>query len=124
MAHILPVVALFQVFDGVAAVTGGILRARGRQVTGALLNLSAYYIIGIPLGLALTFPSWPFANVALGLLGLWLGLTVSLIYCAVLGAWICLRTDWIKEVVKVKERLDREKKIDEALRARQVERDV
>ena len=32
VAQILPLVALFQVFDGLAATTGGILRARGRQV--------------------------------------------------------------------------------------------
>ncbi|KAG6864900.1 hypothetical protein C0991_006470 [Blastosporella zonata] len=35
----MPLVALFQVFDGNSAVTAGILRARGKQVTGALLNL-------------------------------------------------------------------------------------
>lgn len=46
VASILPVVALFQVFDGMSAVTGGILRAMGKQFTGALLNLSAYYIVG------------------------------------------------------------------------------
>ena len=39
VASILPLVALFQVFDGNAAVTAGILRARGKQFTGALLNL-------------------------------------------------------------------------------------
>jgi MATE family multidrug resistance protein len=32
VASILPIVALFQVFDGLSAVTGGILRARGKQV--------------------------------------------------------------------------------------------
>lgn len=31
-ASILPLVALFQVFDGNCAVTAGILRARGKQV--------------------------------------------------------------------------------------------
>lgn len=32
VASILPLVALFQVFDGLSAVSGGILRARGKQV--------------------------------------------------------------------------------------------
>lgn len=32
MASILPLVALFQIFDGMGAVTNGVLRARGRQV--------------------------------------------------------------------------------------------
>lgn len=41
--------ALFQVFDGMSAVTGGILRARGMQFVGAILNLSAYYVFGASL---------------------------------------------------------------------------
>ena len=49
VASILPLVALFQVFDGLSAVTAGILRAVGKQFTGALLNLSAYYVIGASL---------------------------------------------------------------------------
>ncbi|KAK0202739.1 MATE efflux family protein [Desarmillaria ectypa] len=103
-AAILPIVAIFQVFDGGAAVSGGVLRARGKQVTGALLNLSAYYIIGIPLGILLTFKG------GLGLHGLWYGLTVSLIYCAVFGTIICIRTDWDHEVAKVLARLKEEDK--------------
>lgn len=39
VGFILPIVALFQVFDGLGAVTAGILRAEGKQFTGALLNL-------------------------------------------------------------------------------------
>ena len=39
VSAILPLVALFQVFDGTSAVTGGIFRAKGQQFTGALLNL-------------------------------------------------------------------------------------
>ena len=31
VASILPILALFQVFDGTAAVTAGILRAQGKQ---------------------------------------------------------------------------------------------
>ncbi|PFH50484.1 hypothetical protein AMATHDRAFT_60888 [Amanita thiersii Skay4041] len=99
VGSILPLVALFQVVDGNAAVTAGILRARGKQFTGALLNLSSYYIIGIPFGVWLAF------SCELGLHGLWLGLTVSLVYCSVLGTWLCLRTDWNREVRKVLERL-------------------
>ncbi|KAF7348491.1 RNA helicase [Mycena venus] len=104
VAAILPLVALFQVFDGTGAVTGGILRARGKQMTGALLNLSAYYIIGIPFGAYLAF------NWDLGLHGLWIGLTVSLVYCAVFGTLLCVRTDWDREVRKVVARINAENK--------------
>lgn len=39
VASILPLAALFQVFDGTSGVVSGILRAREMQVAGALLNL-------------------------------------------------------------------------------------
>jgi len=100
VASILPIVALFQVFDGNAAVTAGILRARGKQVTGALLNLSSYYIIGIPFGMWLTF------KCGMGIYGLWIGLTVSLVYCSLFGTLLCVRADWNREVWKVRMRLE------------------
>ena len=103
VASILPLVALFQVVDGVAGVTAGILRARGKQATGAVLNLSAYYILGIPFGLYLAFSR------EMGLIGLWVGLTMALVYCSAAGLWICLRTDWEKEVRKVVMRMDKER---------------
>jgi len=108
VASILPLVALFQVFDGLGATTGGILRARGKQFTGAMLNLSGYYLIGIPFGLWLTFKH------DMGLAGLWIGLTVSLVYVATIGAYLCLVTDWDREVVKVRERLAADRKADPA----------
>ncbi|KAF7323681.1 RNA helicase [Mycena kentingensis (nom. inval.)] len=104
VASILPLVALFQVFEGGAAVAGGILRAKGKQMTGALLNLSAYYILGIPLGALLAFH----APMRMGLHGLWTGLTVALVYSAVAGTVLCLRTDWEREVGKVVKRVEDE----------------
>ena len=35
----LPLVAISQLMDGFAAIIAGILRAQGRQATGALLNV-------------------------------------------------------------------------------------
>ncbi|KAF8870967.1 MATE efflux family protein [Gymnopilus junonius] len=104
VASIIPLVALFQVFDGISGVTGGILRAQGKQFLGALLNLSAYYIFGIPLGIYLAFSHH------YGLHGLWVGLTFSLVYCAVIGTWVCLRSNWDRQVYKVMQRLKEEDK--------------
>jgi MATE family multidrug resistance protein len=41
VASILPLVALFQVFDGASAITAGILRARGKQAN-SVHRFSAY----------------------------------------------------------------------------------
>lgn len=60
---------------------------------------SAYYVIGIPFGLWLTFKQ------DMKLPGLWCGLTAALLYTSTLSIWICLRTDWNREVQKVAERL-------------------
>ena len=61
-------------------------------------------MIGIPFGIWLAF-SHDYA-----LVGLWIGLTVSLVYAAGFGVWICLRTDWDYQVQKVRERLAADKK--------------
>ena len=108
-----------EVFDGLGAITAGILRSVGKQFTGALLNLSAYYVIGksiarlphaarslnvlcvlgIPFGIRLAF--WR----GMHLHGLWIGLTVSLVFSAAIGIWISLSTNWDHEVEKVRRRL-------------------
>ncbi|KAL6308843.1 mate-domain-containing protein [Sparassis latifolia] len=104
VASLLPLLALFQVVDGLGGVTSGILRARGMQSTGAVLNFSAYYILGIPFGMWLTFRK------GMGLAGLWIGLTVAMVYCAIVGVWLCVRTNWEKEVEKVQLRVAADQK--------------
>ncbi|KAF8135002.1 mate-domain-containing protein [Boletus edulis] len=100
VASIFPLVALFQVFDGTAGIVSGIFRARGKQSVGALLNLSAYYVLGIPLGLYLTFVH------GRGLAGLWEGLTAALVYCSVVGLWVGVyRVDWEAEVASAQARV-------------------
>lgn len=78
VARILPLVALFQIFDGLGGVTGAILRAKGKQDLGAMLNLFGYYVIGLPFGFILAF------KLGLGLEGMWIGLTLALV---VVGLW-------------------------------------
>jgi len=104
VSQTLPLVALFALFDGQGATIGGILRASGRQFTGALLNFSAHYIVGIPVGFILAF------KFDMGLSGLWIGLVVALVYCTIVGIWLNFRTDWNFEVQKVCERIEKERR--------------
>jgi len=60
--------------------------------------LTAYYVIGIPLGLWLTFSH------GMELYGLWTGLTVALVFAALAGIVLVLRSDWQHEVDKVQAR--------------------
>ncbi|KAJ3887100.1 multidrug/Oligosaccharidyl-lipid/Polysaccharide flippase [Lentinula edodes] len=105
VASITPILAVCQIFDGTAGITSGILRARSKQVMGAVLNISAYYVFGIPFGIYLAFSS----STHMGLSGLWVGLTVALVYCAGFGVAMSVWTpDWEKEVEKVEKRVERE----------------
>jgi multidrug resistance protein, MATE family len=64
-------------------------------------DCSAYYFLGLPIGLLLAFHN----SIHMGLGGLWLGLAISLVYCAVINVWICLRVDWDREAVVVAKRV-------------------
>lgn len=140
---VLPITAFSLVFDGVNAIGAGVLRARGKQVAGVLLNLrwvtffrrskwrvadgyfdiathfkssycsiaalccpvafllcSAFYVLGIPLGLLLTF------HFGFQLGGLWIGLTAGLIYSSIGAVWIgIVRADWEAEVERARARV-------------------
>ena len=47
------------------------------------------------------------------LVGLWIGLTVSLVYCASVGVYMNLKTDWDHEVEKVRTRVLRQENFEE-----------
>jgi multidrug resistance protein, MATE family len=115
VSSVLPTIALFQIFEGKASVTAAILRAKGQQFIGAVLTVTGYYCIGLPIGVYLAFKK------EMGLQGLWIGLTVSLVYCAVSGLWIALRTDWEEEVRKVLRRLKEEQRLRDVLKVQNEE---
>lgn len=69
---ILPIAAAFQVFDGLQAVGGGVLRGMGRTRPGAVFNFVAFWILGLPVGAFFALErGW-------GLPGLWWGLCLGL----------------------------------------------
>lgn len=76
--RIFVLVAAFEIFDGVQAVTTGALRGMGETRFPMWMNLGAYWAFGLPLGGVLCFVlGWQ-------LVGLWTGLTVALISLALL----------------------------------------
>ncbi|KAF9146877.1 hypothetical protein BGX30_005087 [Mortierella sp. GBA39] len=98
VAMILPLVALFQISDGIAGVAGGVLRGVGLQHLGAYLNLIAYYIVAFPIGYVLTF------KLDYGLKGLWYALCLALWMVSAGEFWVIVKTNWPKEVEKCKAR--------------------
>lgn len=71
------VAAVFQLFDGLQAVTTGALRGLGNTRTAMLWNLAGHWFIGLPLGYTLCF------TLGLGVVGLWWGLSAGLMVCGV-----------------------------------------
>src|SRR5208337_35773 len=70
--------AAFQLFDGIQTVATGSLRGTGDTRTPMLCHFSAYWLMGLPLGAYLCF------HLHWGALGLWIGLSLSLILIGVL----------------------------------------
>ena len=70
--------AAFQLFDGIQTVATGCLRGTGDTRTPMMCHFSAYWLLGLPLGTWLCFRRhW-------GALGLWVGLSLSLIVIGIL----------------------------------------
>ncbi|KAL6297947.1 MOP flippase [Sparassis latifolia] len=107
VSKVMPLVASFQIADGLAGSCGGVLRGQGRQHLGALFNLVAYYVLALPLGITLAFHR----RTRLGLQGLWIGQVVAL-FIVGLGEYavVWLGTDWEDEVRRGIERNQAEAK--------------
>ncbi|KAJ2026578.1 ethionine resistance protein [Coemansia sp. RSA 2671] len=93
VALIMPVCALFQFSDAISGMSGGILRSLGWQAVGAWINLPSYYVIGLPLGLYLTYGA---PN--MGVTGLWVGIAVAATLTSFGQSMICLIANYTKEV--------------------------
>jgi MATE family multidrug resistance protein len=77
-AALLPIAAVFQVFDGIQVVAAGVMRGAADTTFPAAIALVGFWLVGLPAGWALAFPG------GLGPRGLWWGLTIGLIAVALL----------------------------------------
>jgi multidrug resistance protein, MATE family len=77
-ALLLPVAAVFQVFDGVQTVSAGVLRGVADTTIPAVIALVGFWLIGLPAGWLLAF------QLGQGPRGLWWGLTAGLTAVALL----------------------------------------
>ncbi|EGV65993.1 hypothetical protein PSN45_003190 [Yamadazyma tenuis] len=83
-----PLVSVIQIFDGLACVSSGILRAEGSQRIGGYINFLAYYAVAIPSSLALN------KLFDLKLFGLWLGIGGGMILIAISEILVIVNSDW------------------------------
>ncbi|CCC11817.1 hypothetical protein SMACR_04799 [Sordaria macrospora] len=88
VAQTLPVCAIMQLFDGMAAVSHGLLRGIGRQEIGGYVNLIAYYVVALPISFGLGF------GLGWNLVGLWMGVTFGLLLVSLVEYWFIWYSDW------------------------------
>jgi len=99
VSNVLPVCAVLQIFDSMAAISHGLLRGIGRQGFGGFTNLFSYYLIALPVSFATGF------GLGWQLQGLWVGVTVGLITVASIELMYLYHADWDKAVVEAEARL-------------------
>lgn len=78
---LLPIAGLFQIMDGLQAVTAGVLRGAGDTHAAMRANLLGFWLVGMPVTVVLGFP------LGFGAAGLWWGLVAGLT-CV---SWLLLR---------------------------------
>ncbi|KFY34745.1 hypothetical protein V494_06499 [Pseudogymnoascus sp. VKM F-4513 (FW-928)] len=98
VAHTLPLVAVMQIFDGLAAYCNGALRGIGRQAIGGWVNLGCYYTVAMPLSL------WTAFHLHWDLNGLSTGVTVALIMVTGIEGVALTNLNWQKSVDDAEQR--------------------
>ena len=78
---LIPIAALFQIFDGLQAVAAGALRGLGDTRVPAMIAVVCYWGLCIPLAYYLTF------RAGIGVQGPWWGLAAGLAVAGVLLSW-------------------------------------
>ncbi|CAL4921626.1 unnamed protein product [Urochloa decumbens] len=93
----LPIAGLCELGNCPQTAGCGVLRGSARPGSGARINLASFYLVGMPVGVALAF------GARLGFAGLWLGLLAAQAACAVWMARAVAATDWDVEVARARE---------------------
>ena len=93
---LLAIAAAFQIFDGAQAVTTGILRGVGDTRTPMITNVVGHWVLGLPVGYALCFVfGW-------GVAGLWLGLSIGLVFVSAILMMVWWRKSLVMQNAKFK----------------------
>ncbi|KAL0464823.1 UNVERIFIED_CONTAM: protein DETOXIFICATION 34 [Sesamum latifolium] len=93
--------AITMVLNSVQPVISGVAVGGGWQGLVAYINLTCYYIIGLPVGFLLGYKT------RLGVQGIWMGMIFGTFLQTVILLIIVWKTNWNKEVAEASERMRR-----------------
>ncbi|XP_028120227.1 protein DETOXIFICATION 16-like [Camellia sinensis] len=99
MASVIPVLVISNFMDGIQAALSGTARGCGWQKIGAFVNLGAYYLVGLPSAIILTFV------LHFGGKGLWMGIISGSGLQALLLLVITIHIDWQHQASKARDRV-------------------
>ncbi|RZC67818.1 hypothetical protein C5167_011512 [Papaver somniferum] len=99
VSNLTPLLAISVLLNGIQPILSGVAIGSGWQALVAYVNLTTYYIIGLPIGCLLGFKT------GLGVAGIWWGMIIGVLLQTITLIILTARTDWNKEVDKAVERL-------------------
>uniref|UniRef100_A0ACD5XPN6 Uncharacterized protein n=1 Tax=Avena sativa TaxID=4498 RepID=A0ACD5XPN6_AVESA len=101
VADLSPLLAFSILLNSVQPVLSGVAVGAGWQSVVAYVNITTYYLIGIPLGAILGY--------VLGyhVKGIWVGMLLGTLVQTIVLLFITIRTDWDKQVEATQQRLSR-----------------
>ncbi|KHN42770.1 MATE efflux family protein DTX1 [Glycine soja] len=99
VAVMTPLLCLSIFTDSLQGVLSGVARGSGWQHLGAYVNLGAFYLVGIPVGIVLGFVAHLRAK------GLWIGIVTGSIVQSILLSLVTALTNWKKQAMMARERI-------------------
>ncbi|KAL9685848.1 hypothetical protein QQ045_023302 [Rhodiola kirilowii] len=90
----LPILGLCELGNCPQTVGCGVVRGSARPSTAANVNLAAFYLVGMPVAVGMSF------GLGVGFCGLWVGLLSAQVCCAGLMLFVVWTTDWDSQAKK------------------------
>ncbi|KAH7445392.1 hypothetical protein KP509_01G006600 [Ceratopteris richardii] len=100
ISEMMPVLAVSSVLDCFQGLLSGVIRGCGWQKAGAYINLAAYYLVGLPLAILMSFVFHIKAK------GLWMGITGGSLVQLVALIAVTFRANWENEAYKAASRVE------------------
>jgi MATE family multidrug resistance protein len=113
LAHVLPLLSFFVIFDGFQGTVSGVLRGAGKQHIGFYINVGSYWLFALPLAYVFAFyvgdwdrpmkdsPDVTESVNGLGIFGQWLVLSIAAVLVACIMTFFMLRLKWEKTAALV-----------------------
>ncbi|CAL9013272.1 unnamed protein product [Prunus brigantina] len=109
VSDLTPLLAISVFLNGIQPILSGVAIGSGWQAIVAYVNLTCYYVIGLPIGCVLGFK----AN--MGVAGIWWGMIIGVFLQTVTLIILTARTNWDAEVEKAADRLKKAAEVQESL---------